>query len=141
MKYWMEFSIIYLFIYLFIYFYIFTYFFIYLFTCSFVDFLCSWNLQEGMDKPPSRRLGLQAGREPAPNLMQNLVVGLTIRVLKIAERGHFFKCPQGPWNGGFYAPQSVKFRKRGTFPYHIIFGNHVMCARKHGFHYFVVNQT
>ena len=47
--------------------YLFNYFFIVLFTCSFLDFLCSRNLQEGMDKPPPhRRLGLQAGREPAP---------------------------------------------------------------------------
>ena len=76
--------------------YLFIYLIIFLFTCSFLDFLCSRNLQEGMDKPPPhRRLGLQAGREPAPspNLMQKLV---TIRVLKIAEKGRFFKCPQGP---------------------------------------------
>jgi len=119
MKYWMEFSIIYLFIYLFIYFYIFTYFFIYLFTCSFVDFLCSWNLQEGMDKPPRRRLGLQAGREPAPNLMQNLVVGLTIRVLKIAEKGSFFQVSlrtAKSWKRVVLCTTVREIQKKGYFP-------------------------
>ena len=61
---------------------------------------------------------------------------VTIRVLKIAEKGWFFKCPRGPGadreiskKGWFYAPQSAKFRKRGTFTesLEIII---VMCARK-----------